>query len=546
MASPTELTAFVVALVALVISLLQVMQQYIASVGLRSKVGRAAIGTWASKNKLRVNFREFKLRRKYLEPVFTWEGVESCLTEFKKRDSRLLRPFQGKYNVAASHSIVIDRQGRKYRRSPRLVLTRIGIGASEMGKPAVPLGYHSFCSRHSDLIAAAVALDMEMRHYDLHKPAIHMTAPYCSIRSHDESGVGILARYTSKPHHVHDMQSCSPPEIHALVNIAQGYQFIGDVCAHMTDWGYNSVDIHLVNSDWFEMTTKGRFHCEGDKDAQWNGHWTDPATTRVGFLLSHCGNPAIANSFPHSLLREWRHSDGRLSVQRANDFVNQTIGFIESPIQAALASRTNCARSDQVPILPEIRRLLDSGDFGVDWGRTFNTKRFDRDDRGWKANGNTVCWLQIMLFDSWIARRVDQMILGPTATVDSAVPVDMNTANICAISAVTGGDSSRGRTTGWKRSRAQFIRYYLARLADGITPAQGGLRIGVSCMSRGGRIGAAGWQGMPVGAASDWAVLDAVLSLRAMVTVMATRMELLKNTDVFLELHEFDPMIRMA
>ncbi|KAJ7697835.1 hypothetical protein B0H17DRAFT_1130114 [Mycena rosella] len=108
-------------------------------------------------------------------------------------------------------------------------------------------------------------------------------------------------------------------------------------------------------------------------------------------------------------------------------------------------------------------------------------------------------------------------------------------AKIAAFVAVGGPDDAKGRTTGWKRSRSQFIRLYLARLADGII-GEDGTRIGVSCP--------AGWEGMERGEPTDWAMLDAVLSLRA--AVMATRFELLSNTDVFLELQEFDPMIRMA
>ena len=44
-------TALIVALVALIVSMLQLILQYILSAQGRSKVGRAAIGLWANKNR---------------------------------------------------------------------------------------------------------------------------------------------------------------------------------------------------------------------------------------------------------------------------------------------------------------------------------------------------------------------------------------------------------------------------------------------------------------------------------------------------------------
>ncbi|KAJ6540735.1 hypothetical protein B0H19DRAFT_1269281 [Mycena capillaripes] len=110
--------------------------------------------------------------------------------------------------------------------------------------------------------------------------------------------------------------------------------------------------------------------------------------------------------------------------------------------------------------------------------------------------------------------------------------------------AVEGGEKSKGLTTGYKRCRVQFIRHYLARLAEGTHAVKGEFQVGVSCMSPGGGLGIEGWQEMPKGDATDWAILDAALSLRAV--MMVTRLELLHNTDIFLELRELDPMIRMA
>jgi hypothetical protein len=92
----------------------------------------------------------------------------------------------------------------------------------------------------------------------------------------------------------------------------------------------------------------------------------------------------------------------------------------------------------------------------------------------------------------------------------------------------------------WKRSRVTFTMYYLERLAVGV----GGR--GTSCMTPDGeRLDSSrGWSHMPVGRASDWADVDAVLTLRAV--VMMARLELMKNSDALLDLQEMDPMLQMA
>ncbi|KAJ6564175.1 hypothetical protein B0H19DRAFT_1140488 [Mycena capillaripes] len=659
MASPTELTAFVVALVAFIIALLQVIQQYMATSSVRNKVGRAAIGVWVRHNKRSWNFREWKVRVEYLQPSLTWKNVEACLERQKLEDHLLLSPFKGKYQLAESHSMVSGAQGTRYRRSPELVLTRIG-GDIEGARSTVSIEslnrtergalakYHKFLAdrdaprerpcmatwvdlmaavvgnplhlarvtskpflidadtipssldtpmmpiHFSDLISCGVALDMEMRDCDLHKPSIHMTGQYCNIMSQEQSGVGTIARYTCKPNHVHHLQACTPSEVNALLRTAKGYIYVGDACAHMTDWGYNSVDTlfqlvcnrePLDDEDWFQMGVMSSFRssCEGDTDIQWKGRWNQPATTRVGFLLTHCGNPAIINSFTHSLLKEWSHAERTIAGHMASDIINTTIGFIESPpdfcsslhskgvvmnsyklannwgaehggirgwssscgaefVKKASECWSVAKQSEHVPILPNLRPLLEQGELGPEWGKTYNATTLDRDEKSWRPRADTLCWIQIMLLDTWIARQVDLMMLG--VTEEAAVPVDSNTANICAFVAVTSDDQAKGRTTGWKRCRAWFIRYYLARLANGRSPIEGESPVGVSCMSSGGGIGLAGWDAMPKGEASDWATVDAVLTLRAV--VMATRFELMHNTDVFLELQEFDPMIRMA
>jgi hypothetical protein len=202
------------------------------------------------------------------------------------------------------------------------------------------------------------------------------------------------------------------------------------------------------------------------------------------------------------------------------------------------------SQAEEVPILGDLRALLQEGGLTPTWGKKYTSKlkRFSDEQPGWKAEAQTLCWIQCMMLDTWIARRVDLLMSG--VTDEASVPVDSVTAKNCAKMAVAGDDEFKGKTTGWKRCRAAFSSHYLTRLADGIIEVDTGAPVGVSCMSPAGGKGATGWKEMPKGSPNDWATLDAVLSLRAV--VMATRLELMYNTDVFLELLEFDPMIRMA
>ncbi|KAJ7020846.1 hypothetical protein C8F04DRAFT_1403328 [Mycena alexandri] len=659
MASPTETTAFVVALVALTISLFQVIQQYMGTSAVRNKVGRAAIGVWYKKNRRVWNFSEWKVALEYLQPTVTWDAVENCLDEQENEEHRILALFRGKYQASEAQRLVVRPQGMQFVENPRLRLQRVESNP-EKGSPEVAAAsltwIERFASRRyerllswrnaprqhpvtatwmnllaalvgnpldltnhtsssyfdadsipsssdnplmfmhlSDLVAFGVMLDMEIvGRCDLQRPAIHMRGQFCSIMTQEESGIGVVGRYHSTPSHVHNMQTCTPSELRALVRLAQGYMHIGDCGAHMRDWGYNSanalfgiVTARETPEDWFQMSVKPTFRtqCEGDTDSQWGGRWSHPppATHRVPFLLTICGNPAVATSFPHSLLEEWPEIERSPAAQTAYGLISQGVGFIEPTPgfctrlnaqhivrnEYKLASNwgaehggvrgwaitssaefvrrvSTCwpvnAQSNQVPILAEVRGLLETGNLSTAWGRAYNStvKRFAGENKPWKPYAGTLCWIQCMMLDTWIARHVDLLMQG--ITDEASIPVDAATANKYAFLAVQ-GPMTKGTTTGWKRPRALFIRHYLARLADGIVDNQG-TRVGASCMSPGSGSGAAGWTGMAIGNADNWAALDAVLTLRAI--LMATRLELMYNTDVFLELQQFDPMIRMA
>ncbi|KAJ7847844.1 hypothetical protein B0H14DRAFT_3138412 [Mycena olivaceomarginata] len=124
MASSTELTAFVVALVALGISLLQFIQQYMATSVLRSKIGRAVIGVWAdTKKKSGFDFSEYKIRATYLEPTLTWERVEECLQRQSRDQSAILSQLRDRYSFQTSVSVwKMIAQGAKFAEPQELVL----------------------------------------------------------------------------------------------------------------------------------------------------------------------------------------------------------------------------------------------------------------------------------------------------------------------------------------------------------------------------------------------------------------------------------------
>ncbi|KAJ7607958.1 hypothetical protein FB45DRAFT_947359 [Roridomyces roridus] len=669
MPSPTETTAFVVALVALIISLLQVVQQYMATSILRSKIGPAAIGAWSKMNRRRgLDIAQFKIREEYLEPNLTWEGVERCLRKKAREDLDIVRPLKDRFAVTEYVGVGVGAQGASFSKKPTLLLRRKGdaedaesegvnikslswadrrivrkhsrflrewdeprrarctaswstMMAALVGNPQrlteESSSYHDADSiqsnldnpvmdiHFSDLISCGVALGMKIISSDLQKPELNMVGENCRIVTQERDGVGMVARYISKLGHVHNMQTCTHPEVRSLVNVAKGYIKIGDITAHMSRWGYNSIDTLFrmavlragTKEDWFEIEPSEdalmmrqfseQIHYNGDGDLRFTGKWSQPLTPRVPFILSHCAIPAVATSFPHTLLDEWPDSVRHAAVRTACSLIDRAVGFIEAPpglyaalydnhimfrryklannwgseeggmrgcimgsLETFVANLSRCwevdGQTEQVPLLLEFRAQIQDAQLSIssEWAKAYNAgfKTFDRDNAGnVKPTADALCWLQCMMLDSWIGRRVD--LLMTNRTDEAAVPVDNVTAIKCAAK-ILGKDGPAGSTTGWKRCRSQFIVCYLARLADGVVREENGPRVGVSCMSPGGGIGEAGWEGMPVGSPGDWMILDAVLSLRAV--LMATRFEVMHNTDVFLELSEFDPMIPMA
>jgi len=217
--------------------------------------------------------------------------------------------------------------------------------------------------------------------------------------------------------------------------------------------------------------------------------------------------------------------------------------------------------TDNVPILAQLRPILKEGIIDREWCEKYDAKTsFLHDDRGkmnnekgdfnrfrisddnsgpgWSMTANSVLWMQIMMLDTWIGRRIDIML--GTDLEEVAVPSDQKKASACQRKA-----QDLKQTTGWKMSRMQFTRQYLVRLAEG----GGSERRAVSCMASGltrpePSLGQSSWSDMPFGKAQDWAAIDAVLTLRAL--LMYTRLERMNDSSVLLRLQKFDPVVRLT
>ncbi|KAJ7240888.1 hypothetical protein C8J57DRAFT_1192913 [Mycena rebaudengoi] len=654
MASATEITALLVALIALVIAGFQVIQQYVGTLAVRNKIGPAAIGVWAKNNTRKWSKREWKLRQFYLEPELTWKCVRICLLRQRLEELKMISALD-KYVMTVSTSVGFSSRGLLSAGPRRLNLCLRGDEAQTLvphgslsrmerhaldryrevlerrdtirRSPCTATWYNMMCdlvgdpldllksgasdfdfpdsipsaldnpTMHihlSDLIIFGSILDMEITHLDVWKPAVNMAGPHCNITSQHQQSVGMIAWYSAKPSHVHRLTPCLPGEIRMLAATAQGYLKIGGQSAPITSWGYNSVELLFESANaicdgegWNHIPSHFYPHWEGDDatSMQWGGRWNNARSPRVGLVLACCGNPAVANSFPHRLIAGWEPPRRGQACKTAFRWINDGVGFVEAPGDFCSALMTTgvimndefkltdnwgaedggirswCmgsgaefvklvaplwlvhTQSEHVPILPLIRPLLENGTLDSSWGRTYNSSRIKFSRSLYSASNAQACaqmllFTQVMLLDTFIARQVDLMMQG-TAD-EAAVPVDILTAANYARLAREAGAGG----TGFKKSRSTFMRYYLARLADGAAVEENGMPVGVSCMSSpGSAIGPAGWADMP-GDANDWATIDAVLTLRAV--VMAARLELMYDTSRLLDLQDFDPAIRMA
>ncbi|KDQ50468.1 hypothetical protein JAAARDRAFT_585699 [Jaapia argillacea MUCL 33604] len=453
--------------------------------------------------------------------------------------------------------------------------------------------------RLSDLIDLGLLLGMKIVEVDEDTHVLTMTGRHCSITTRYCEGVGQLARYSGMaPQTQPIVRAANPQELRIAMLTATGVVQLGDSFAALPDWGFNSADLVLgtvlgkaEGEEWKEISIKDTMGLlEGDSDVKWGGKWRHPKTPSLRFSFALISNVAVVNAFPHVHLHGWTIEERKVACHNAVDQIHRSVKFVEAPQRLFHTIRENdvdilvmdhfkaannygcefgglrgwlstnlavftsrVARcwpvdsiTDSVPILPRLYAVLKDDELQPEWCKTYDQAHVAVEGKvvkgdegpGWRMTANSLLWLQITMLDTWIGRKAD--LLTGRVSDEVAVPADLVTATTQAnISMLL------PQTTAWKKSRMEFARAYLARLAEGVDGRA------VSCMSMGvgdgvaeQTLGPAGWENMPFGNPDDWAVMDAVLTLRSMLLV--TRFENLNNSSVLLRLRHFDPAVLLA
>ncbi|KDR78596.1 hypothetical protein GALMADRAFT_1257988 [Galerina marginata CBS 339.88] len=663
-----DITALVVAAVALVVALLQVIQQYTASFSARSKVNRSAIGDWSTKNKSYWSWKEWQIRVDYVQITITTEVILEALFRASLEREKLLAlsgvdryqkqvgggsrglqaaihldgdpekpspwPVGKLRRLVEKHLNHVERRtftrakASWYNMLTDIVLHPLRVldisaiteskdftGPAEPGlvnfqayvnNPRICLyaekgndfrrvpadSIHSTLDNPmmyihaSDLILFGIMLQMKLDRIDLKDNHYDMPGEFCSFATSLDRRLGPIVTYWAKPGHYHPIRNCTHPEVKTLIETARGLISIGNLRASLDCWGYNAIDkvlrhFHsspkLPDHEWSVVGNTGLqvgHMLEGDTHPSWKERWTNPATPVTLFILCLISNMAVASAFPHRLIN-WENSDRQSSAKTAFAFLLASVGFSDSPqnLFADLANddgnviimnelkisngsgcesggcrgwfATNFAdftlsiskfwggerQGERVPILRPLKDTLANGNLNSDWLDRY-TNEFYEKGPNWKMRAAPLLWLQITLFDCWISRHVE-ILMGGDGKSDLCVPVNKEDAKKCAELKLNTSLPS----TGWKKSRLAFSIQYLGRLADG--------RHGDSPSFMGGSLNAQGWSGMAGGrSAEEWAALDAVLTLRAV--LMASRLEILNDSSVLLDTRKYDPTLQLV
>ena len=294
-----EVVALIIALVAFLVALLQVMQQY-GSSAVSGKVNAAAIGAWSRKNRLRWSGWEWKFHCEYRRPHLTSKIALDILLNYSSRQAlraAALGPFTSAESISFSEScdglmlegrptLVIYREDdREQRREipinnlpwvSRRAARALQRGLERMYARPMPcraswcqlaedIGLHlddipsdDFLDagaipsaldaplmemRLSDLVRLGFLLHMEVMNIDERKHLIDMTSQHCYITTHDVEGVGNVVRYSGTAGGVQPMTRLATfGELSILLSTASGRIQVGDSRGPISYWGYNSVE----------------------------------------------------------------------------------------------------------------------------------------------------------------------------------------------------------------------------------------------------------------------------------------------------------------
>ncbi|KAE9411592.1 hypothetical protein BT96DRAFT_1011376 [Gymnopus androsaceus JB14] len=474
--------------------------------------------------------------------------------------------------------------------------------ASDLDNPALYVHASDLiqCALLLDMDPAEV--DIQMSRYDMRGQFCSL-ASYGVINSANQP----MLCYFSKPGHWHQVRSCSRSEASNLLKSAKGTLCIGDSFASVSSWGYNSVEMifraasaKANGNGWQEISLKDQMvDVEDDSNEAWNGKWLTPLTPSFPFLMGICGASAVANAFPRRFIDRWPARQRELASRKAYRLVEATTGFFTSPqnlfskmledgrdvavvegfkvcnnwgceygglrgwLVTNLAEFTyrisQCWKVQveyqpnyQVPILSNLKHVLRDGSLNRAWGVNYTQKRAEahgqkgtNSDRNnlWRMQISTLLFLQIMLFDSWLASHCE-MLMNNGESSEYTAPAPLALAE----QAKNSDENNTLMTTGWRKCRAEFTVHYLRRLANGRNgrspscigveevPDETPVSIDIAVQEE-------RWQDMPIGGARQWMIFDAVFTLRAI--TMAARLESLKDSSVLLDLRSFDPLVRM-
>lgn len=417
-----------------------------------------------------------------------------------------------------------------------------------------------------------------------------MTGRHCSLASKHQDGLGMLSRYTPMAHGSQPgVRRASDHEAQMLCETADGMIYIGDCMMLISSWGYNSLDNifnHVLRdckgNGWQEIPLKDFLrNAEGDSVYAWGGKWANPPTPIIALLMAMSGNVGVSAAFPHDTISSWEPSMVQRASRDAFQAIEQRPGINVAPkdiFQRIRDANTDIMVMDEfktvnnygcqfggirgwlstnlaeftlrmshvwrcknytgndfepVPILSQLFTVLKTGALSEDWGEKYNYKQ--EEGEGWKLPATSMLWLQITMLDTWLARHTD-LIMADTAMPEPTVPADIPMAEQCARAA----SQFLNQTTGWNPPRLQFCRMYLARLAGGIG------QVGTSFMSNSERFpdSRMGWKDMQLGTPDQWAIVDAVMTLRA--ACQHTRLMLLHDSSPLLRLRKFDPVLLLA
>lgn len=303
MSASVDSIALIVAILALVIALLQVIQQYVASSEVHAKCNEAAIGGWSSKNrygwnhrewKLRVSYRPFQITRSiFFETLRPREIMEDntkhsgCaeLSSYEVSYTTVLEDSPQGPRLNCPPSIVLRTRGE----DPKVVslhdLSRRGQAAvtvlqKKIDKeyaPPVPVkatwcnlmndlgvDLHTWTSEEhvyfdaetipstldapsiqihlSDLIAFGLLLDMTIVEVDSLTRTVTMTGKHCSITTSKYDRIGMVSQYSNSRFHQPVVRRATILELYMSSRLAEGYMYVGDFIGPVSDWGYNSID----------------------------------------------------------------------------------------------------------------------------------------------------------------------------------------------------------------------------------------------------------------------------------------------------------------